>query len=221
MNYYKADDQEKYTAYQGYDSIDFTTFAIQTGRKTIYRNILLSSSDYKELGKALKQIKEVQELYQNLPEYDPVNMSSMGELDADSAGRVYETLREEIKTMEFEDWYVLVTEAGSGHRYTIGSYILMPLVWYQSGKSYEIILPICEQMPKTWTCYMEELFRAADPDADTAMTAMQKPDVNVISLEINQIIDGRWISWYASDQTIAASLPWMKSLEKTARSLMR
>ena len=104
--------------------------------------------------------------------------------------------------MEFEDWYVLVAEAGSGHRYTIGSYILMTLVWYQSGKSYEIILPISEQMPKTWTCYMEELFRAADPDADTAMTAMQKPDVNVISLEINKIIDGRWISWYASDQTI-------------------
>ena len=202
VNYYKADDQEKYTAYQGYDSIDFTTFAIQTGRKTIYRNILLSNSDYKELGKALKQIKEVQELYQNLPEYDPVNMSSMGELDADSAGRVYETLREEIKTMEFEDWYVLVAEAGSGHRYTIGSYILMTLVWYQSGKSYEIILPISEQMPKTWTCYMEELFRAADPDADTAMTAMQNPDVNVISLEINKIIDGRWINWYASDQTI-------------------
>lgn len=44
VNYYKADDQEEYTAYQGYDSIDFTTFAIQTGRKTIYRNILLSSS---------------------------------------------------------------------------------------------------------------------------------------------------------------------------------
>lgn len=68
---------------------------------------------------------------------------------------------------------------------------------------------------------MEELFRAADPDADTAMTAMQKPDVNVISLEINKIIDGRWINWYASDQTIGGEPAWMKSLEKTARSLMR
>ncbi len=88
-----------------------------TTKKT--RSVFLNETDWTSLMSELEQNKEFQQTYLNLPGRDDQGVQIYsGSLEGDALRRVYKTMCEEVKNMDFSTWYNLVgTQANTPKDY--------------------------------------------------------------------------------------------------------
>ena len=87
------------------ENIQMQQVVIHTKNRTMYRNILVASSDMQSLMEELSQNEQVRDIYMNLPPIQELSTISIGPLPKAEVRQVYEMLREELKTIPFETWY--------------------------------------------------------------------------------------------------------------------
>lgn len=123
---------------------------IHSGLSTHYRRLTMDEKQYSALMAAYSESEDYINAYQKLPElkgnklslYD-LNLSDSEYLD------LYNTAREEIKTLNFKDWYDILN--GNRQFYAIDTLIFYGVVNNQSLRG---SIPISKLLPKTYVKYL-------------------------------------------------------------------
>lgn len=133
--------------------------AVYLPGRTIYRNILLTGQDLREIAQDLERNETYREAYLRLPEHASVFVSG---LDDRQAAALYATLREEVASLPFSSWYSYLkglnqaaevqTETDS---YT-GSFLSasIHLSGTNGAESYQSDIPFGTLLPETSNRYM-------------------------------------------------------------------
>lgn len=137
----------------------FITIGFKTGITTKYRKLYLNSAEYEEYFNILFASDDIREFYLNLPEYDK-NLMTIDtpnkDLSAEGKEEIYESLREELKSVDYNTWYNLLYKQG-----TEGN-----LLWSYNINDTETVtyLPLTVYTPKTVLKYMN-LINGSDAEA--------------------------------------------------------
>ena len=135
------------------------TVAINVGVKTIYRDVLYTVTEWNVVSEYLSRRPEYYQVYCDLPAYDSREMSiycESGNMSSAQVAKIYEVMREEVKTIDFEEWYSAVNNYYySNDKYV--DYIRLSLNVGTTGYRDTIRLPILYSMTETLTCYFNEL----------------------------------------------------------------
>jgi ABC-2 type transport system permease protein len=139
------------------------TVAINVGMKTIYRDVLYTVTEWNVVSEYLSQRPEYYQVYSDLPAYDDKEMSiycESGNMSASQVAKIYEVMREEVKTIDFEEWYTAIENYYYGNDKYV-DYIRLSLSVGTTGYRDTIRLPILYSMTETLTCYFAELQSAS------------------------------------------------------------
>ena len=139
------------------------TVAINVGIKTIYRDVLYTKTEWEKVNEYLSERPEYYQVYSDLPAYDSREMSiycESGNLSLAQVAKIYEVMREEVKTIDFEEWYTAVNNYYYGNDKYV-DYIRLSLSVGTNGYRDTIRLPILYSMTETLTCYFKELQSAS------------------------------------------------------------
>lgn len=139
------------------------TVAINVGIKTIYRDVLYTKTEWEKVNEYLSERPEYYQVYSDLPAYDSREMSiycESGNLSLAQVAKIYEVMREEVKTIDFEEWYTAVNNYYYGN-YKYVDHIRLSLSVGTNGYRDTICLPILYSMTETLTCYFKELQSAS------------------------------------------------------------
>ena len=139
------------------------TVAINVGMKTIYRDVLYTVTEWNVVSEYLSQRPEYYQVYSDLPAYDDKEMSiycESGNMSASQVAKIYEVMREEVKTIDFEEWYTAIENYYYGNDKYVDD-IRLSLSVGTTGYRDTIRLPILYSMTETLTCYFAELQSAS------------------------------------------------------------
>lgn len=115
---------------------------------THYRKIELTDSDTQKLAGLLKKDESYVEAYMNLPDSDRVSVTYIsGYMEPDECMDIYKTFVAEVRELGFEKWYQIIN--ANDYAYC------MTLEFSKDGITYGMLLPISEDMPKTYNKYIE------------------------------------------------------------------
>lgn len=134
-NYYGS--QEEYKA----ATIEFK---LESGR-TITRNIKLYSDEEKKLTSLLGEAEDFRDAYLNLPK-NPTSVLAYYNIPEEAALDIYETLREEVRELDFAEWYSLVVDGYYGDESEYGS---LYVTGYYGVNTFESRYPITTLTPLT------------------------------------------------------------------------
>lgn len=152
-NSYKYYDKQKYDGIGSHEYETYTKYEvyIKDGLLGNYRTIYLNEEQNALIATNLKNNEEYKNAYYDLPSYEDCNISWICfEADDKKERIVYETFVEELKGIDFEDYYnyILDRDAGSFNRVNIR--------FTRKGIRYSIDMYINEKMfPKTISCMYE------------------------------------------------------------------
>ncbi len=114
---------------------------------THYRRVSLNGSDAEKLAAMLKKDENFVNSYMDLPDSDKISITSMaGDMEESDSIDVYETLVSEVKEIGFEKWYKIINSDTKG--------FVMIVQFSRKGVTYDMILPISKDMPKTYNKYI-------------------------------------------------------------------
>lgn len=134
------------------------TVAINVGMRTIYRDVLYTTVEWNQVVEHLSQLPEYYQTYCELPKFDSGEMSiwceSSYNQDISQLIKIYEVMREEVKTIDFEEWYTALDDYYNSDKYV--DVICITLDVGNTGNRDTIRLPILFSMPKTMACYFEQ-----------------------------------------------------------------
>ena len=124
---------------------------IRLKNEHLRRKVKLSSEDVTLLARAAREYEAFREVYQNLPELGKrvTVQASDGMLSTAQAERLYQRLREEVKAIDFEDWYRCVCNES----YSEMSSQLM-LRCSRGSQTRIAMLPIGRETPESRQLYM-------------------------------------------------------------------
>ncbi|MBQ4563150.1 MAG: hypothetical protein IJA58_01570 [Lachnospiraceae bacterium] len=133
------------------------TVAINEGLRTIYREVRYTTAEWNTIVDYLSRQPEYYLVYCDLPEFDPTEMSiytNWGYFSTEQLVRIYEVMREEVRTANVEEWYTAVTGYHYGTNYV--DTINLTLEVGSSGYRDTIRLPILTSLTETVKYYWEE-----------------------------------------------------------------
>lgn len=150
---------QRYYIAQGDPSTYVQQVAVYLPGRTIYRNILLTGQDLREMAQELEQDETYRDAYLRLPEHPSVSVSRLN--DGQTAA-LYDTLREEVASLPFSSWYSYLkgldrygevgTEADSYTRSFLSADI--QLSGTNGAESYQTDIPLGSLLPRTSNQYM-------------------------------------------------------------------
>ncbi len=152
-----------YYAQENDNAVVSQQVAIYLHGRTIYRNVLLTPQDVNTIAQIFGQNPTYQDAYLRLPETPSV---SVDELTNAQATALYNTLREEVATLSFADWYGHLQQRYQGDTHYTGDsafpygYSDQSLAtlhfsstigtqWYSSS------IPLDALLPRTCNLYMQ------------------------------------------------------------------
>jgi hypothetical protein len=116
---------------------NFVTVGFKTGLTVKYRRLYLDNSTYEKYVQLLLSSQDVKEFYLNLPEYDSNLMTFNNGLDAKQNEDIYNTLRDELKDVDYSKWYAALYNNGKAinmnWRYNVDDTVIntsLPLTTY-------------------------------------------------------------------------------------------
>jgi ABC-2 type transport system permease protein len=156
-----------------YRSSTVKTVAIRTGLRTYYRNIVLSDSDLRTIAKELSQNEAYKKAYMELPELGKasttVSLSDVS-LSEHSTKLIYNTLREEVKSLGFEKWYSILNQySWDNNSYYIDTVILDGAVGFNN---YSARIPLDTTLKNTCNLYFQEANKANSENLENLLTLL-------------------------------------------------
>lgn len=164
--------------------------AIRTGTSTHYRNILLSTEDYKTLSAPLSQVPAFREIYQNLPRlgFDSTTVyMPQNSLPYATVQSIYKKVCDEVAAMPFEQWYAQIASQNQNGIYydrpdqSVGSpeireygYLDMLTVSTTIGtQRYDFNLPLYTNLTESCNLYLEHMQDLEKADAEAILQKLQ------------------------------------------------
>lgn len=149
------------------------TVAIHTGLRTYYRNIVLSDRDLQTIAKELSQNEAYKEAYLELPQLGKpsttVSLSNVS-LSEQSTKLIYNTLREEVKSLGFEKWYSILNQySWKDESYYLDTIILDGAVGFNN---YSASIPLDTALKNTCNLYFQEVNKANSKNLENLLTLL-------------------------------------------------
>ena len=155
-----------------YYSWDRYTFKINTGFNSEYRYVRMSTMDHKIVSKALSSHEKYAATWLTLPEAqkDTVYFDLGGSTISDGAYEIFRTMKDEVKTLRFEDWHSFLSQ---------GEYSTFANLTYTTN-GYTVTVPVSATlMPKTTACILKKAseFSSVDTaEAERLRDIIAEPD---------------------------------------------
>lgn len=174
------------------------TVAIETKWGTMYRYLYMTYTQEKELSQMLADSEEYQKVYQSLPNLNEWEIyTDRAWKDEDSASRIYQVLEDEIKSLEFSDWYSYI----NGETPEYWAYLEFQK---RNGSGYLCIPVSIYVLPKTYQQYVDELHVETDEalfqDLSTLFGKVSRQEVgsdlwySVINTSGGRVVGEGWIN---------------------------
>ncbi len=141
----------------GYVETVHKTVAINVGWRTIYRDVIYTDAEWSVIADCLSQQPEYYQAYCDLPEFNVREMSihcENGYFQVEQIILIYEQMREEVKELNFEEWYSAVANYSYGNCLDT---ICISLNVGNTDKRDTIRLPILFSMTDTVNVYLREI----------------------------------------------------------------
>lgn len=148
----------------------YQTVAINSGLKTVYREIGFTGAEWDTIAEYLSSMTEYRQVFRDLPDGDKVRsiFVSNGRLTNEQAKTVYEVMCQEVKEIDFAEWYVGVTDVWGKDYLDI---IRVSTEIGDTGQYQTIKLPILDSMTKTIDCYFQQMSSASVTDEEKGFWA--------------------------------------------------
>ncbi|MCD8299978.1 MAG: hypothetical protein LUC41_02180 [Clostridiales bacterium] len=130
------------------------------GRKKV-RQINVTSADLKMMAEALTNNEEVRNIYMDLPDAgDPGVSISMdaNDIGTEGAAAVYEALKQDMKNMGFEEWYLYCTDTYSDSGSYEWSYDVVTLTVNEGGVTRTAGFSLTAETPLATAEYLDRLW---------------------------------------------------------------
>ncbi|SEW33694.1 ABC transporter permease [[Clostridium] fimetarium] len=124
----------------------YITVGFKTGFTVKYRRLYLDIETYEKYSKLLLSSEDIKDFYLNLPEYNKNLMSFGNDLTVKENEDIYNTLKEELKSMDYNLWYSLLYAKNNG--------ISLYWVYNVNDKSTNTTLPLTSYTPKALLKYI-------------------------------------------------------------------
>lgn len=134
----------------------YQTVAINCGLKTVYREIEFTGAEWDTIAEYLSNMSEYRQVFWDLPDGDKVRsiFVSNGRLTNEQAKTVYEVMCQEVKEIDFAEWYVGVTDVWGKDYLDI---IRVSTEIGDTGRYQTVRLPVLDSMTKTIDCYFQQM----------------------------------------------------------------
>ena len=144
------------------------TVGIHSGLTTHYRRLWMSVADYNELMKSYGNSQEYKDAYKVLPSLagNKLTLNNLRMSDEEYL-ELYNTAKEEIKTLSFEDWDTALSSGGYGALDTITFYATV------GSQSLKGIIPITGTLPKTYSKYFELANKYQNKNQEKILTILK------------------------------------------------
>ena len=130
------------------------TVAIRCGIHTYYRNILITAEDQQLINDCIGRSQEYRALYTDLPEkVDYVDFDNAYYLPQADVRQIYQTLRQEVKDIPFDQWYAII---GGSYGDFIDTLTIRTTV---DGVQYRLELPVSTATPQALALYAQKILR--------------------------------------------------------------
>ena len=162
--------------------------------RTVHRNILLRSQDLTTIAQELAKNPTFQEAYLQLPQSPTVNVDG---LSSPQAAALYETLREEVATLDFAAWYSYLTARQynkpdlSNWPYSSGRAFLPSVTLYGSlsTRQYQTAIPLGPLLPKTCARYMRLSNESQRIDVLNRLKQAEWAEYDTLRVQVLQFAD--------------------------------
>lgn len=123
-------------------------FAIKTGSFVKYRWIGMTTAEHADFSKLLLESPQIVELSRNLPEYDSYSsyIYVFNEINEDETKLLYNTLREELKTVDENYFIETMMSQNSGINLSVSTMI--------GNERFDSFIPLNRYLPKTMLTYI-------------------------------------------------------------------
>jgi len=148
-NYYRNNSTSALTSYatKSMQEIQkYVTVGFKTGLTVKYRKLYLDADAYKKYRELLLSSEDIKDFYLNLPEYNKNLMSISNTLTVKENEEIYNTLKDELKSMDYNLWYSLISE----------NHNIINLYWTYNvnDKNVFTVLPLTSYTPKALLKYI-------------------------------------------------------------------
>lgn len=186
----KNDDAfNRYYYTEDYNTI---TVGIKSGPFVKYRKLFMSYEDYEKFFTDLYSIDEIKQKFVNLPEYNRYSSLIDIPMDEKTSEELYNTLRDELKSVDPAEWAALVSQ-----RYCPFSLTYMQVIDDNDTTTYTR-MPLCALTPKTLLAYINTVnsLLLTDNAGKNAAQMIEKADENPDDMDYS--IE---LSMYSDDYT--------------------
>lgn len=156
----------------------YVTVGFKTGFTVKYRRLYFDMGTYQKYSKLLLSCEDIKGLYLNLPDYDKNLMSFDNDLTVKENEDIYNTLKEELRSVDYNIWYSLLYEKHNS--------INLYWTYNVNDKTTNTVLPLTNYTPKAMLKYINYINKTADT-------------TNLME-DIQKIIDGNTSIFYISIQ---------------------
>ncbi len=149
----------------GYSSRNFSgnyreVLISSKGRKKV-RQINVTSADLKLIAETLTNNAEVKNIYMNLPDAGAPGVSismDVNDIGTEGAAAVYEALKQDMKNMGFEEWYLYCTDTSSDSSSYEWSYDFLTLTVNEGGVTRTAGFSLTDETPLATAEYLNRLW---------------------------------------------------------------
>jgi hypothetical protein len=132
------------------DSDNIKTVKIYFKGKSIERYIEFSDSNLVDLAKYMTASDEFKSAYMNLPSYNNLSTIHVSNIDPKNQKELYNSLRSEIKTVDFTQWYNLIKNNTQNYKF-----VYMKVTGNIGTERYVSSFPLSTLTPVTSNLYMK------------------------------------------------------------------
>ena len=130
--------------------------AIRCGLKTVYRELIYTEEEWNLVAEHLSEMEAFRDIFCTLPKIGDQGRcySYHGWITNEQALKVLEVMKEEVREVDFAEWYVGVTDFyAKDYLDAICIYTEIP----GTGNYRTVNLPILDSMVRTKECYLEQM----------------------------------------------------------------
>ncbi len=135
-------------------------FTMKNGTE-MYRYVYLDGADQKALLERIFKNEELRKVYLELPDLDGVgNTCDISGLTAEQSSALYEVMRNELKTLDFETWYRYLNDSNGHNKLDVTVWINYTLGVNNTRTTFDLPLMLSETCKQYLATYQE-----TNPDA--------------------------------------------------------
>jgi len=155
----------------------YVTVGFKTGLIVKYRRLYLDIDTYNKYRELLLSSEDIKDFYLNLPSFNKNLMSFNNKLTVKENEEIYNTLKDELKGLDYNLWYSLLYEKGSA--------INLDWTYNVNDKSTKTYLPLTSYTPKTFLMYINYMNKTAgDPNLMEDINNIINGDFTYYSINI-------------------------------------